>query len=138
MLLNDCYNANPTSMDAALETLAATNALRRVALLGDMRELGAFSDSEHDTLLSTLEMSSWLHLAILTGTEMQAAYKRYIQNHGTTKVLVYCPTNAECADTLENRLQTGDILLVKGSRGVRLEETLELLLHNKNNNGHSV
>lgn len=137
-LLNDCYNANPTSMDAALETLAATNAIRRVALLGDMRELGAFSDSEHDTLLATLEMSSWLHLAILTGTEMQAAYKRYTQSHGTTKVLVYCPTNAECADTLENRLQTGDILLVKGSRGVRLEEALELLLHNKNNNGRGV
>lgn len=137
-LLNDCYNANPTSMYAALETLAATSVPRRIALLGDMRELGAFSDSEHDALLATLEMSSWLHLAILTGAEMQAAYKRHTQKHGTAKVLVYCPTNAECAGVLENRLQAGDVLLVKGSRGVRLEEALELLLRDTNKNGHGV
>lgn len=134
-LLNDCYNANPTSMYAALETLAATSTPRRIALLGDMRELGAVSESEHDALLAILHSASWLSLAVLTGSEMEAAYKRFTQKHGTTTSLVYCSTNAECTFTLTNILQTGDVLLAKASRGVRLEEALELLL---NTNGHSV
>jgi UDP-N-acetylmuramoyl-tripeptide--D-alanyl-D-alanine ligase len=134
-LLNDCYNANPTSMYAALETLAATGTPRRIALLGDMRELGAVSQSEHDALLAALYSASWLNLAILTGGEMEAAYKRFTQKHGTTTSLVYCSTNAECALALTNILQTGDVLLAKASRGVRLEEALELLV---NTNVHDV
>lgn len=134
-LVNDCYNANPTSMYASLETLAATGTPRRIALLGDMRELGAVAESEHDALLTVLHSASWLSLAVLTGSEMQAAYKRFTQKHGTTTSLVYCSTNAECAATLAGILRTGDVLLAKASRGVRLEEALELLL---NTNGHGV
>lgn len=127
-LLNDCYNANPTSMYAALETLSATQAPRRIALLGDMRELGAVSASEHDALLAALSRSSWLNLAILTGAEMQGAYNRHMEKHENASALAYYATNIECAHALQEQLQNGDVLLAKGSRGVRLEEVLAMLM----------
>jgi UDP-N-acetylmuramoyl-tripeptide--D-alanyl-D-alanine ligase len=127
MLLNDCYNANPTSMYAALETLQTTTAPRRLAVLGDMRELGAASASEHDALLATLQSASWLELAVLIGAEMQKAYLRAPRQHETMTKLVYCDTHSEAAQIIGVRVQTGDVLLVKGSRGVHLEEVLERL-----------
>jgi UDP-N-acetylmuramoyl-tripeptide--D-alanyl-D-alanine ligase len=126
-LLNDCYNANPTSMYAALETLQTTAAPRRIALLGDMRELGAASESEHDALIAALKSASWLTLAILIGTEMHKAYLRASAQHETTPKLVYCDTHSEAAQMISVQVQTGDVLLVKGSRGVRLEDVLERL-----------
>ncbi len=126
-LLNDCYNANPTSMYAALETLQTTAAPRRIALLGDMRELGAASESEHDALIAALKSASWLTLAILIGTEMHKAYLRASAQHETTPKLVYCDTHSEAAQMITAQVQTGDVLLVKGSRGVRLEDVLERL-----------
>ncbi len=126
-LLNDCYNANPTSMYAALETLQTTASPRRIALLGDMRELGAASESEHDALIAALKSASWLTLAILIGAEMHKAYLRASAQHEITPKLVYCDTHSEAAQMITAQTQTGDVLLVKGSRGVRLEDVLEQL-----------
>lgn len=126
-LLNDCYNANPTSMYAALETLQSTQHSRRIALLGDMRELGASSAQEHDLLLGVLRQALWLDLVVLTGTEMLQAHTRFVGEHSTSSKILYAPGTQEAAEMLASRLQSGDVLLVKGSRGVRLEEAVARL-----------
>lgn len=131
-LLNDCYNANPTSMYAALETLQSTHAARHIALLGDMRELGAVSFDEHLALLNTLGHSSWLDMVILTGTEMHLAFTQWTKEQGSKEQgsrekICFCDTHAKAATMLLARLETADVLLVKGSRGVRLEQVLTLL-----------
>jgi UDP-N-acetylmuramoyl-tripeptide--D-alanyl-D-alanine ligase len=131
-LLNDCYNANPTSMMAAFETLEHSTALRKIALLGDMLELGASSDAEHDALMAYVLEADWLHTAILTGKEFGAAYTRIMHNgmlkHGNVAKIVYCTTNAQCALRLDALLQQGDALLLKGSRSMHLEDILPLFI----------
>ncbi|MCU0424325.1 MAG: UDP-N-acetylmuramoyl-tripeptide--D-alanyl-D-alanine ligase [Candidatus Kapabacteria bacterium] len=127
-LLNDCYNANPTSMYAALETLQTTQNARKIALLGDMRELGASSATEHDALLAALRKALWLDFVILTGTEMLQAHTRFVMEHSESSKIVYSQSTVEAAEILASRLKSGDVLLVKGSRGVRLEEAVARLL----------
>lgn len=133
-LLNDCYNANPISMMAALETLHTipkTHAKQhKIALLGDMRELGESSEKEHSELLKTLESSSWLDLAIITGKEMQKAFQA--QNIHRLDSLRFAENNSESAEILRSLakqgfMKEGDMLLVKGSRGMKLEEVIASL-----------
>jgi UDP-N-acetylmuramyl pentapeptide synthase len=128
-VLNDCYNANPTSMNAALETLRTLpqNAptKRKIALLGDMRELGDSSAEEHFHLLLELNAASWLDFIILTGEEMHTAFLGI--KSPKTDSMSFAKDNVECADYLKSILQDGDILLVKGSRGMKLELVIEQL-----------
>jgi UDP-N-acetylmuramoyl-tripeptide--D-alanyl-D-alanine ligase len=129
-LLNDCYNANPISMQAALDTLRAmqpSNGGRRVALLGDMRELGSSAFEEHCELLLKLSIDGALGLVVLTGAEMERAYND--QKNALAGNIVFYPSASEASSFLASELHTGDVLLVKGSRGVKLEECVNTLKH---------
>jgi UDP-N-acetylmuramoyl-tripeptide--D-alanyl-D-alanine ligase len=130
-LFNDCYNANPTSMLAALETLRTLPKAhvkhRKIVLLGDMRELGDFAESEHVQLVEMLAGASWLDMAILTGAEMLAAYAAFAKNHSAPANITLAADAAESAEQLRTTLKAGDTLLVKGSRGMKLEEVISLL-----------
>jgi UDP-N-acetylmuramoyl-tripeptide--D-alanyl-D-alanine ligase len=129
-LFNDCYNANPTSMLAALETLRTLPKAhvkhRKIVLLGDMRELGDFAESEHVQLVEMLAGASWLDMAILTGAEMLAAYAAFAKNHSAPANITLAADAAESAEQLRTTLKAGDTLLVKGSRGMKLEEVISL------------
>jgi UDP-N-acetylmuramoyl-tripeptide--D-alanyl-D-alanine ligase len=130
-LFNDCYNANPTSMFAALETLRtlpkAHTKQRKVVLLGDMRELGDSAESEHVQLLELLADASWLDAAVLTGAEMHTAYSAFTKNHTAPPMMTLAADAAECVKQLRTTLKSGDTLLVKGSRGMKLENVVSLL-----------
>lgn len=132
-IVNDCYNANPISMRAALEALRsmqpaqATN--KRVAMLGDMRELGDASFEEHCALLQKLRSDASLAAVVLTGGEMAKAYQS-LQTALTSK-FTYCETKPQCAELLMKLLASGDVLLIKGSRGIQLETVLEALMNTK-------
>jgi UDP-N-acetylmuramoyl-tripeptide--D-alanyl-D-alanine ligase len=129
-VVNDCYNANPISMYAALETLREAKAagagasVRKIAVLGDMRELGEHSLAEHDALLEYVRTASWLQWVVLVGEEMRRAYERHIERHETTQTIAYCASNALCAETLKQALRDDDVVLLKASRGIRLEEAI--------------
>jgi len=111
LVLNDAYNANPTSVAAALESLLALPAERRIAVLGVMAELGPTSDDDH------------------------AAIGRLAEQHGIRLVAVDAPAyggeqvaSVEEALGLLEPLGPGDAVLVKGSRVAGLERLAELLL----------
>jgi UDP-N-acetylmuramyl pentapeptide synthase len=115
LLLNDCYNANPVSTRAALLHLAErADGRRRVAVLGEMAELGAGAPAYH------AEVGA---LVAELGIERVIAVGELARAYGGDWVA----TAAEAAAKLRSELRPGDIVLVKGSRSVGLEAVAENL-----------
>jgi UDP-N-acetylmuramoyl-tripeptide--D-alanyl-D-alanine ligase len=119
VLVNDCYNANPVSMRAALDHLADIEAERRLAVLGEMAELGPDAEAHHREIG---EHARSLGLDSVIG--VGEAARGYAPDE-----LVASPE--EAAELLSARLEQGDAVLVKGSRSAGLEavaDALSLLL----------
>ncbi len=114
-IVNDCYNANPMSMRAALDDLAAAAPGRRVAVLGDMLELGPDSERFHREI-GTYARERGVDLLVTVGPRAAAM-------EGDQAVA----NAAEAAALLPELLEDGDTVLVKGSRGVGLEVVAEAL-----------
>jgi len=112
-LILDAYNANPTSMAAALRNFAAMASERpKLAILGDMRELGAESPAEHAAIVNLVrELGLDAHYV---GPEFQR----------TTPAQAF-PDAAALLALLKQEPLTGHLVLVKGSRGIRLETVVE-------------
>lgn len=109
MLINDCYNANPVSMRAALDNLSSLDAERRIAVLGEMLELGPEAKTFHSD----------------TGAHARASGVDLILGVGDM-AKSYSPdrwfgTAAEAAEDLAEMIGANDVVLVKGSRSVGLE-----------------
>jgi UDP-N-acetylmuramoyl-tripeptide--D-alanyl-D-alanine ligase len=115
VLINDCYNANPISMRAALEHLASLDADRRIAVLGEMAELGPGAARYHREV-GELARTRGVDLVIGVGAPARA----YDPDE-----LVADPD--EAAELLTETLEPGDVVLVKGSRAVGLETVAEAL-----------
>lgn len=117
-LIVDAYNANPSSMDVALINLASVMADRKVAMLGDMLELGEESESLHREVLAKA-VGMGLSLLCLVGTEFGKVCS------GTEAV--WFSTSDELAEWLKSNPVDGAVVLVKGSRGTRMEKVLPVL-----------
>jgi UDP-N-acetylmuramoyl-tripeptide--D-alanyl-D-alanine ligase len=120
VVINDCYNANPMSMRAALDELASAEAPRRVAVLGDMLELGPDERAYHEAVgreaaergVDVLVTVGPLAVAMADGFDGPS----------------YAVADAgEAVALLPEVLEPGDVVLVKGSRGVGLEVVAEAL-----------
>jgi UDP-N-acetylmuramoyl-tripeptide--D-alanyl-D-alanine ligase len=113
----DAYNANPSSMEAALQSVKALPAPRKVAILGDMLELGAESHKEHEALLRRAVRSRFNAL-VLVGPEFGRC------NPGQYNALHF--TDAAGAGAwLREQNFTDTLVLIKGSRGLRLEQVID-------------
>ncbi len=143
ILIEDAYNANPTSMAAALDNLASVCASRKAVMLGDMRELGADSVAEHITILKKLA-SMRLDLVCLVGEEFRKALDSErtvpqthrpsapvtelaeVTGHNTLKVMHthWFPTSDDLATWLKENPVSDHTILIKGSRGIRMEKAL--------------
>ena len=121
-VVDDSYNANPSSMRAALASFFATPAKgRRYAVLGDMRELGEESAAAHRELLQSLIEQQSLHGIVLVGSALAEAWERLQQENtpeqdaGLPVLAVSAAATADLATTVTNHLQAGDRVLIKGS-----------------------
>jgi len=115
-IILDAYNANPTSMEAAIENLARMKELRKVAILGDMYELADEAEQEHallGTLLKEKKVEAWL-----CGPLMAAAQKTFPQGR-------FFATKADLIRELVSHPIRNAVILVKASRGMALEEVVE-------------
>jgi UDP-N-acetylmuramoyl-tripeptide--D-alanyl-D-alanine ligase len=122
VLINDCYNANPMSMRAAIDDLAATAPARRLAVLGDMLELGADSPALHREI-GAYAASRGVELLIAVGPLAAAMTGDAFAGEAHS---VRAATAA--AEMLGGLLRGGDTVLVKGSRAVGLERVAQMLL----------
>ena len=128
-ILNDTYNANPDSMLAALHTLRALRpgrGGRRIAVLGDMRELGASSATEHQNIGEAIPKMKVAH-ALFFGTEMQQAHRAVVATHGVTQSQHFAEKKGLIA-VLQSLLNPNDVVLVKGSRGMKMEEGVAAIM----------
>lgn len=115
LLIDESYNANPASMRATLKVLAAERADRRIAVLGEMRELGESSDAYHAALAVPIDEAG-VSRAVLVGQGMLPLAKALEGRIET----VHVPDAATAAQVLSDLLLPGDAVLVKGSNGVGL------------------
>jgi UDP-N-acetylmuramoyl-tripeptide--D-alanyl-D-alanine ligase len=120
-VVNDCYNANPLSMRAALDDLAMQDTTgRRVAVLGDMLELGP-AEREHHAEIGAYAAAAGVQLLIAVGPRSEAMLERY---DGEAHAVADAAAAAELARAL---VEPGDVVLVKASRGVGLEVVAQAL-----------
>ncbi len=127
-VIADCYNANPSSMQASIANFLAEplgERQQRVLILGDMLELGAWSETEHAAVLrlAAQDPAAELHLV---GPEFARAAARDDAPCRAARTHLYS-TREELMAELRERPVKDALVLVKGSRGIGLERTLELL-----------
>ena len=121
-LIVDAYNANPTSMDAALSNFANVDASPKIALLGDMLELGEESYAEHVTVIKKA-VDCALEKVCLVGAEFGKALKDVPE----ASEFNWFADSQSLADWLAEQKITGATVLIKGSRGTRMEKTIQVL-----------
>ena len=130
-LILDAYNANPTSMTAAILSFAQNTAAHKNLILGDMRELGAESAAEHSRILELLASDDMkFDSVLLVGTEFTTAFRaaddRTVSTIARNTTRCYADVAALCQDEqmLHNIAGT---TLIKGSRGIQLEKAAEAI-----------
>jgi UDP-N-acetylmuramoyl-tripeptide--D-alanyl-D-alanine ligase len=120
-VLNDCYNSNPKALDAMVDTLAAMPARRRIAVAGEMLELGPTGPELHRACGAHMGG----RVDVLVGVRGLAGYM--VEAAGAAGVKAHFVESPEqAAAWLAAEVRPGDVVLLKASRGVRLERALEL------------
>jgi UDP-N-acetylmuramoyl-tripeptide--D-alanyl-D-alanine ligase len=126
-IINDAYNANPASMKAALRTLGEVECRgRRIAVLGDMFELGRHSVKEHQALGKAAAHTAIDSLYLL-GTQADAVRRGALKAGLRPEQIIIGRDHGDLAGQLAADVKPGDWLLFKGSRGMRMEKVLEAL-----------
>ena len=124
-LIDESYNANPASMAAALDVLARAEPQsggRRIAVLGDMLEMGPQGRAHHAALAGDIEDAK-VDLAFLNGPQMEGLWEKLpVLRRGA-----HAQTSAEIAPQLRAALRPGDVVLVKGSLGSRMAVIVDAL-----------
>ena len=121
VVVNDCYNANPMSMRAALDDLAVSAAGRKVAVLGDMLELGPDEAAYHEEV-GRRATDAGVELLVTVGPRAERIGATFAQGEHR-----HAANAREAAALVPDLLEPGDTVLVKGSRGVGLEVVAQAL-----------
>lgn len=122
IVLADYYNASYDSMKSALEVVKDYKANRRIAVLGDMLELGEFSEQLHKDV-GTEVYNNKIDILITVGT--LAKHIAQIAKQLGTKEVYECESNAEAVQILKNTIKEGDLILLKASNAMKFGEILE-------------
>jgi len=125
-LVDDSYNSNPGALDAALKTLALLPAPRRVAVLGDMLELGEKEGEFHAAAGRTASRSGWDLLVTVGPLARRMAEGAAAAGMDRARILSFSDS-IEAAGGIVPHLREGDLILVKGSRGMGMERIVEAL-----------
>ena len=123
-IIDDCYNANPTSVESSLMSLKSITT-RKVCILGDMLELGKDSSELHKKI-GRIASQMGLDLIICCGSLAEDIHKGIVDSQGDNST-VYFARKDELAVALNDLIQQGDTVLVKASRGMKFEEIVNTL-----------
>lgn len=124
ILIDDTYNASPAAAMEALAALKAADATRKIAVLGDMLELGRYSKEEHARIGKLAAESADIVVAV--GTRSLAIFDAVTG----AREAYHFNTSKEAAAALSEMVREGDLVLIKGSQGVRMERITQALLQN--------
>jgi UDP-N-acetylmuramoyl-tripeptide--D-alanyl-D-alanine ligase len=121
-LVDEAYNANPASMAGAISTLSSRAGLRRVAVLGDMLELGIRENDYHAAVAADLQAAS-TDVVFCAGPRMKYLWDALLPSQRGA----YAPTATELAPFVVAAIQAGDVVMVKGSNGSKMAEVVRAL-----------
>lgn len=125
-VLDDAYNANPGSMRAALSALGEAGDGRRVAVLGEMKELGPAAEAEHEALAAAV-VAAGVALLVTCGG-LADAIARAVRHSAPSVETLVAPDAAGAARLALEHVRRGDVVLVKASRSVGAERVVEALV----------
>jgi len=120
-IINDCYNCNPKALEAMVDALAAMPAKRRIAVVGAMLELGPTGDELHRR---AGEYIATKKIDVLLGVQGPAQQMVEAARQAGMRA-EFIATSEEAGDWLAHEARGGDVVLLKASRGVKLEKALE-------------
>lgn len=123
--INDAYNASPESMKAVIESMTLYGDGRKVAVLGDMLELGTVSEEKHREIGRIA--AKHFEIVLLIGPQMRYAYEVARAEGMQMDKLFHFEENTSATRELERLLQAGDRVLFKGSRGMHIDEIADAL-----------
>ncbi|MDZ7331324.1 MAG: UDP-N-acetylmuramoyl-tripeptide--D-alanyl-D-alanine ligase [candidate division KSB1 bacterium] len=127
VIINDCYNSNPESARKALLTLSQMKALgKRIAVLGDMLELGHWARSEHESVGRYVATLGNIQ-SLLTFGELSLLTAKEAQRQGMKNVF-YFNDKSKLIEQLKRMVSDGDVILIKGSRGMAMEQVTAALI----------
>lgn len=127
LILDDSYNASPAAMMAALDALFSfeiTESSRRIAVLGDMAELGSLSEQEHRAV-GLHAASGALDLLVCVGEKARDIGRAAKEAGLLSERIVDLPNSVEAGRWLDQEIRKGDIVLVKGSQSMRMEKAVK-------------
>lgn len=122
-ILDDTYNASPTSTEIALDALHTIPAQRKIAVLGDMLELGTYTEEAHRTI--GRKATEICDIIITVGNKMRfAADEAHAHNFVDGENLFSFDISVEAGNAVISLMKEGDLVLVKGSQGMRMEKVV--------------
>ena len=126
LIIDDTYNASPAATEAALDTLASIGGTRRIAVLGDMLELGRHSTQEHRKLGAHAAKAA--DLLVTIGFRARDIAQGALDAGMPDKNILQFEDSGKAGAELQNLLQEGDCVLVKGSQSMRTERVVEEIM----------
>jgi UDP-N-acetylmuramoyl-tripeptide--D-alanyl-D-alanine ligase len=127
-VIDDSYNSNPSALERAIRVVGGAPGQRRIAVIGEMLELGATSVVLHEQCGRAIAASRLDSLVTVGGEPAQALGRAAVTAGMPAVAVVHAPTSAEAADVIAQIVKPGDVVLVKGSRGIRTERVVERLV----------
>lgn len=125
-VINDGYNASPESMEASIAVVNNMKGYRRILVLGDVLELGDYSEEGHRKVGAYLSKGDFECL-ITIGQDSHWIGLEAIKQGFPKKRVHHVETNQKASKLLENSMKPGDLILIKGSRGMKMEEIIEFI-----------
>jgi UDP-N-acetylmuramoyl-tripeptide--D-alanyl-D-alanine ligase len=126
ILIDDSYNSNPAALESALKDLSELEAKRKVAVLGDMLELGEAQTTYHVEAGKQVQQNAW-NLLITVGPLSHYMVEGALQAGMNDGQITSFESSEEAANHVSSLLEPGDLVLVKGSRGIKTEKIVERL-----------
>ena len=127
-IINDCYNANYDSMKAALEYLGEIKAKRKIAVLGDMLELGNFSKELHEKVGEEVAKNN-IDMLVVVGEEAKHIVSKALEKGLDNNRIYICKNNEEAIKIIKKISKPEDAILLKASNAMNFQEIFNSIIN---------
>jgi len=132
LIIDDSYNSSPFACESALKTLGEIKSVgRKIAVLGDMLELGKYTEESHKNIGKIAEKNA--EILIVVGPRAKTIEEGAVLAGMNEKNIFEFNNSRETGEFLKTFVKNGDLVLVKGSQGMRMERAVEAVLKDKEN-----
>ena len=126
IIIDDTYNASPLATEHGLHTLGQLDAKRKIAVLGDMLELGEYTKEAHTKAGSVAAKNA--HILFTVGNRARHIAEGALDNGMNGEAVIQCENSRDAGREVLKILQAGDVVYLKGSQGMRMERAVKMLL----------